>query len=509
MKKTASLVIGLFLVALLVRVLVLVAYPFDGLYGQDAFGYYDYARQLWLSTRLGQAPAPFYWPLGYPALVALAFSFWGFAPRAGQIVSLLSGALIAPLVFWLTREAIASPIERIPLGAILAALVAAIGGELLQLSLAVMADAPAIMWAFVSALTLVRYTRTHRARWLLLASLTLALAILTRWVFGVLIAPWALACLLTWRSAGAKRTVAHAALAAALPLPLFALQYGALIPSNSIEHAWLVGWNPVHALMRTFDNADGHFEYALPVGLFYAQPLAHPSYLFPLLTPFVVVGLWAMRRATSTLRIVVVGWLAAAYLFLMGIPYENFRFGLTLWPPLVVLMGVGLEWVWQKMDGGRRTEDGSQSTVCRLPSAVILRGAPLVLILISLLAMAFWSARRLQTFFATKDQSLALVRQVEADLPPSSIVVTFGLTEFFKHYTKVRVVEFYNQNPVSLRDLACDRSDVFLVLDTRNVETQWANRAPELNLRWLRQGALLERGRYQAHTLYQIAIACP
>lgn len=105
LKQQAVLSAGLlFAFALLVRLLATGLTQFDGLYGQDAFAYYDYARDLWQRTHVLQAPAPFWWPLGYPALIALAFDLSGFTPVAAQAISVLSGALVAPLVYLWVRE---------------------------------------------------------------------------------------------------------------------------------------------------------------------------------------------------------------------------------------------------------------------------------------------------------------------------------------------------------------------------------------------------------------------
>jgi hypothetical protein len=76
----------LFLVALLVRVAMALIFQFDGLYGQDPFAYL-------------QPPPPFFWPIGYPLLVVLGTLVVGVQPLAGQLVSIIAGALIAPLVF--------------------------------------------------------------------------------------------------------------------------------------------------------------------------------------------------------------------------------------------------------------------------------------------------------------------------------------------------------------------------------------------------------------------------
>src|SRR5438270_13897372 len=78
---------------------------FDGLYGQDPYAYYDYAvgplRDALL--RLGPLP-PFFWPPGYPLLVALASLALGTTPLAGQMVSLAGGALAAVFTLRLARE---------------------------------------------------------------------------------------------------------------------------------------------------------------------------------------------------------------------------------------------------------------------------------------------------------------------------------------------------------------------------------------------------------------------
>src|ERR1700720_3374239 len=78
----------LLLPGLLVLVLVaavLVVRRFDGLYGQDAFAYYHYAvgplRQSLLALRLVPLPE-FYWPPGFPAVVAVASLALGASPLA-------------------------------------------------------------------------------------------------------------------------------------------------------------------------------------------------------------------------------------------------------------------------------------------------------------------------------------------------------------------------------------------------------------------------------------------
>ena len=57
--------LALFGLALALRAASLVAYPFDGLYGQDPYAYYAYAvGPLTAALRQWQPVPPFFWPPG-------------------------------------------------------------------------------------------------------------------------------------------------------------------------------------------------------------------------------------------------------------------------------------------------------------------------------------------------------------------------------------------------------------------------------------------------------------
>lgn len=524
---------GLFLFALALRAGLAAFTQFDGLYGQDAFAYYEYARRLLDSTSRLHMPAPFFWPLGFPALVALAFVPAGISPLAGQWVSMLTGALVAPLVYLLTREVSIAISERragdetsyVPrAGALVAGLVAAVSGQLLQSSIVLMADAAATMWATFSALALLRYAKERRLRWWLAAALSLMLAAFTRWIYGALLIPWALVFLFTWRKASGESAArlrsasTHAIIVVACALPFCIAQWGALVPSTSLNHAWLTAWNPINAIGHVFDNPDGHFDYPLPVGIFYAQPVAHPYYIFPLLLPLILCGLWASRRAPAAHRIVAVGWPLAVYVFLAGIPYENFRFGLALWPPLVVLGGAGVDWVWSRAAVKREAPKGRLKNGHAQPQTASGQGAtprwvrPAVraAVALSLLGMLFWSVRAILPFIAVKNEQRAIVLAVARQVPANGTVVALGLRGYFQVYAEdVTAAELYNETPESLLRFVCATSPAYLLIEPHSIKSQWANREPDVNVRWLEANAgLREIARYDTQVLYQIGGAC-
>ncbi|HXV97727.1 MAG TPA: hypothetical protein VEC93_04825, partial [Anaerolineae bacterium] len=81
--KTALL---LFLLALTIRLAVIFFWQFDGLYGQDAYAYFQQATAITKNLPQGQAPpADFFWPNGYPLLIAFFMVFVGQDAWAGQL----------------------------------------------------------------------------------------------------------------------------------------------------------------------------------------------------------------------------------------------------------------------------------------------------------------------------------------------------------------------------------------------------------------------------------------
>ncbi len=93
-----TLALGLFIAALLLRLMVLLPMRFDGLYGQDAYAYYDFAGELRTAISEGQTPESFFWPLGYPAVLAGTFAIFGSEATVGQMLNILMSAALSPLL---------------------------------------------------------------------------------------------------------------------------------------------------------------------------------------------------------------------------------------------------------------------------------------------------------------------------------------------------------------------------------------------------------------------------
>jgi len=178
------------------------------------------------------------------------------------------------------------------------------------------------------------------------------------------------------------------------------------------------------------------------------------------------------------------GWGGPVYLFLAGIPYQNFRFGLTLYLPLVVLAGFGLSDLW------------NCSSTRRLTQAAVV---------FSLLGMLTWAYPMLNRFLTTATESKEIARRVAQAVPPEATLLTFGLTLAVGHYTPLHTQELFFLDASSLDALTELRSPLYLLLDVGSVDSQWRGRPPEVNYRWLRDHTTLTQIRdFPPYTLFRV-----
>ena len=473
----------LFIVALFVRLAVVAIWQFDGLYGQDAFAYFQQAVAI--TERLPQGrlpPTDFFWPNGFPLLAALVMLALGKSVLAAQFVNLLCGAALAPLVYGLSRELF--PARGYTVG-IVSGLVIAIAGQPILSSVVIMADMLALFWATLAAWLLVCAWRKPGQRWWLLgAGAALSLAVITRWIYVLLIPAFAAYTLYQMHRHRSPwwYVLLPVLIGASVILPQLWLSRNR---PEGLLHSWLLGWSPGNAFRRQFDNIDGHFVYRVPVGIFYAEPAGHPAYLFPLLGLTVPWGIWRLwqERNWGPL-ILLLGWGGPVYLFLAGIPYQNFRFGLTLYLPLVLLAGFGL------------------SDLRNCPPLQKIAQAAVVF---SLLGMLTWAYPMLNRFLTKATESKEIACRVAQAVPPEATLLTFGLTLTVRHYTSVHTQELFYFDASSLDALTVSQAPLYLLLDVSNADSQWRGRPPEVNYRWLKDHTILTQIRdFPPYTLFLV-----
>jgi hypothetical protein len=182
----------------------------------------------------------------------------------------------------------------------------------------------------------------------------------------------------------------------------------------------------------------------------------------------------------------VVGLYAIGYGFLIGIPYQNFRFTLILLPAVVILAAVGLRLVWEWL-------------------APRWRSLLLVYLLIGLAGGVWYSSRTLDEFIDRKEADLAVVHWVEQQVPAGDRLLTFGLTLNLQHYTALDVHELFYLTPADLPRLLADGRPTYMLVAVEDLDRQWRGLAPERAYSWLRDGpGLVALDTRSGYTLFRV-----
>lgn len=477
------LIAMLLIVSFALRALIVATYQFDGLYGQDPYAYFDFAR----AVVEGRDPGVFFWPLGYPALLIGGFALFGASSQIGQIISLLLGAALTPLIYILARQ---TGCGRF--GASIAAILMLACGQALQSSLVLMSDIPTLFWITLSAILLLWYIEVHQKRWLAFSALTLALACTTRWLALSLILPWTLVVLLTWRWRIRWHDGSLAVLAAFV-IFLPQILYSATSPYPTLSHHWVEGWSPQNVFQREFNNVDGYYLYEQINAIFYAQVFHNAYYLAPILAPFSLLGAGIILKRFAA-AIILLGWILVPYVFLAGIPYQNVRYPLILFPPAAALVGLGMQ---TAVRAGLRSAPAQNN--------VVYVGAA-VLIAIGLAQTANTSRPIIHTFITNQQRDRALAEWTQANVPPDATLYTFSVTLTLQHHTSLNVYEIYYETPETLAERWRGKSgNDYLLINLWEITNQWEGLAPQIAYEWLRnERGLTELARYGHYRLFEI-----
>lgn len=171
------------------------------------------------------------------------------------------------------------------------------------------------------------------------------------------------------------------------------------------------------------------------------------------------------------------------FLFLAGIPYENFRFGLGFFTPLAVLTGMGAGWLAARRRG------------------LMFRLALFAYIGAALAVMVVWQPRVLAPVLEIKTREQGQIKRLTAQLAPGETVWTLGMTGAINTYTLLRARDFWQVSAEEVRATA----PAYLLLEPGSIETQWQAKMPHLVFQQLNDARALEPlGAADGWTLYRI-----
>lgn len=502
----------LFLFGLAYRVVFLRYTGFDGLYGQDPYAYHDYLVVLRAALLRGEWPPAFHWPLGYPLLSFLFSLVTGPTPLASQSAAVFGGAMCAPLMYALVLQCRRD--AWIP--AMLAGVLLTTTNYALSMSVSTMSDLPALMWAMIAAIAMLVYCRGLRARWLALAALALAAALLTRWVYALMVAPLGLAALGVYlgHRTPVKTVALHALLAIAAGGTLMAAQFAPSLLRGDAKVAYAGNlrtytWSPMNFFKSEFESGDGHTAWQQSPASYYLVPLRNWRYVGPVFAPLLVIGLLALRRTWRPAGILLASWAVVFYLFFAGVYMQNPRFPLSYLPPLFALLALGLAWLLDRI-GTRRA-----AMVCAAVSAVWLvaqselswgplaAAAGLLAVAAAWPGQARWALAAVVLLAGTPyarhairdihyTQTVTIPREIghakwaAGLVPRNRVILASGNSVVLEHNAPQRVIDLFNLSDEERDAIIARDGEVYVVLDPVALETQWTGFHPMAQFDWLR-----------------------
>lgn len=502
---TAAVIVALAAAAL--RGGLLIGFPFDGLYGQDAYFYLSATRQLvdiwtdqqklWEWLTVAGTPPVSLWPLGYHAQMALMSLVTGPGPASGQVVSYLAGVLTpvwtSLLVIATWRWSVDGPTDGAPrgviAGAIFAGLIVAFSSFSVRASVVVMSDMAGLQWATIGALLAVLYLASsgadRRLGWL--GGVCLALAGVTRYIYPLLLLAIAICAFVGLREGRrADFRLSHLArLLIPLVLPsimLVGLQFAhnALHPMPRGPSAVVTSWNPLNALGRIFDSPDGHLNFDQPMGYFFlVRPLVSPQAIGLPVLPLFAAGVVALLRwPRKAPALLLGGWWLLFALFYSGNVFQADRYVLSYLTPMAVVAGLGVAWLTQFQGGRWRTS-------ITIPLALLASAAVPVLA-----SRAIADYRELQAGKADYLRAALCLRDAAGNERVRPAVYTFSVTGTVRYYTDLTPRELFFETPATLRatleNAATAPRGYLLLPPIERFEEQWGRTSMGESYRFLR-----------------------
>lgn len=496
-------------------------FPFNGLYGQDAYAYYYQAVAL-AQQLTGTPPAPgqlfgpdglYHWPIGYHLHLMLGL-LAGPGPAGGRAITLLLAAAAPVLVYLLTGALWpgAPASQRIEAG-LIAGSVLALTGTYARTGLALMSDVPTLFWSVLAGTCALRAwplpgaapPGSRRWAWAAGAGGAFGLAVLTRYSAGLLLAP--LLVYLALRKARPGTALWWAAGAfgmALLPQAAYALTH----PVGPAYADWLAGWNPANLWSTTLVSADGSTTVPAPNLVFYLlSPLtdAAAGFLSWATLPALGLGLGVLirRRQWPVLGLLGAWWLLPA-LFFAGTPYQAHRFVLEYLPPIAVLIGIGGATALGALVQGWPGRPAAARGAGRLAAGIVVLG----------LAGGLWAGQQSVRAWAAgeagwqaDEQQVALraSRAVPAPLATTPRAVTFGITAALYYYTGWPLLELYTHDETAIRQFLAAPGPRLVVVPAGSLATQWAGTPLAARWEWLQAHyPLRPQGTSGPYTIYTV-----
>jgi hypothetical protein len=487
---------------------LLARFPYNGLYGQDAYAYYYQAEALW--RELAGQPQPSYalfsanglfWPVGYHLHLLPSFLLgW---PEAGRLLTLALAAL-TPAVYHI------SPANRYSTAGAVPRMVAVFWGTL------------GVYFSLRAWPPGGEPGAGHSNRsWALAAGAALGIAVLVRYS-SALLAPALVFYIATrgymhrkqppsqqaeqprawWQSRLAWATLGLAV--ALLPQVVYMLTHE---PGPALR-----AWSLNNVFSSTVTGPDGTSTFSTPMIVFYLLTTlgnAGGGFFSSFCLPALVAGVWIVVRQTDrSATILLFLWWLISVLAYSGTQYQTHRFALAFMPILAILIGVGTAGAFQQIQTvAREIKDRpSREREARAIVATLLLVGVAVGISQGWRSAEQWTATHSE-LNAQEQQVVALVRKAAtlAGQEGTPRAVSFGFSAPLYHYTRWPILDFFTHDEADIQSFLAAPGPHVLVLPEESMSTQWAGTPSGARWQWIKSTYRLARqGQAGVFTVYVI-----
>ena len=319
---------------------------FEGVYGQDSYAYVDYAQRLKAAVISGGEPGGFYWPVNFP-LYGAVFHLILPVSLALQLVSFIAFLLVLDTLvkYFKTREK-----QKVIVYSYVAVAVL-FSPYFLRASILCMSDMLAALFVLLSYTSYKRYVHSDKQQWILLMAFAVCSAVMTRYVAAIVVLPIVLAVfyyIIRKRVVAPFYWITAMLICISVVTPHFLLQSGDVF--EFLEHKSLSQWSLSNVFRNSFVGEQGTVSYWVPNLAYVLSPFGHAGYL---MIGALLLGIQTLIRRKWFHSKVLVLSIALYSLFIAGLPLQNQRFFILIFPLVVLLLFPSYRWLFDRFKQGK------------------------------------------------------------------------------------------------------------------------------------------------------------
>lgn len=321
--------IALWTTALLLPVIISVAFHFNGLYGQDAYAYLEMTSFLHKTVDLDSS-IHFFWPIFYPFIGSIFSIVLNNDLLGLRLVSILSYSLSAFLFSRIIDQLYHAPKFQ---SLIYTSLFFVLSPYVFRFSTLVMSD----MLCLFLILTSTYYSlKESNKTSIAITFIAGVLAVSTRYASIFIVAIPLLFLIL--KLLKQRRTVLLFIACLSILLGVIPqLYYKGINPGSLFNHGYLLNWSPMNFFMSSFSSTDimsESFTQSNIISLIInALSPAFCFATFPL-----VVALFVFRKQLKSTNRMILFMVVTYLIFIVGIPVQNSRYLLLSFPFILILL---------------------------------------------------------------------------------------------------------------------------------------------------------------------------